>query len=182
MIEIICGPMFSGKTEELIRRLKRVKITGKSYIVIKPDISSRYAGEETGISTHDETRVEKAVVAKCLPDVFYLGMDMDVVVIDEAQFFDKYLYFIVGLLADRGKRIIISGLDLDFQREPFPTMSKLMCIADRVDKLHAICTNCKRNAIFSYRTTEEKDLIVIGSKESYIPLCRKCFNSKLNGQ
>ncbi len=178
MIEVICGPMFSGKTEELIRRIKRVKIAGENYIVIKPRIDSRYEGEVDGISTHDNVSLNAIMLNNCLPDVFYESKDYDVIAIDEAQFFDKYLYQIVRELSDRGKRVIISGLDTDFRREPFVTMSNLMAIADRVDKLHSICMGCKKDAVYSLRTTDEKDLMVIGSSESYIPLCGKCYVQK----
>lgn len=178
MIEVICGPMFSGKTEELIRRIKRVKIAGENYIVIKPSIESRYEGEKEGISTHDDMSINALALNNCLPDVFYETKDYDVIAIDEAQFFDKNLYQIVLMLSDRGKRVIVSGLDTDFRREPFVTMSNIMAIADKVDKLHSICMGCKKDAVYSLRTTDETDLMVIGSSESYIPLCGKCYTNK----
>jgi thymidine kinase len=182
MIEVICGPMFSGKTEELIRRLKRVAISGQTYIVIKPKIASRYDAEDTGISTHDETNSLNAVaVEDCIADIYYATEEYNVVAIDEAQFFSEKLYQVVMMLADSGKRIIISGLDTDFRRKPFPTIANLMSVADKVDKLHSICMGCKEDAIYSLRTSNETDLMVIGNQDTYLPLCRKCYNNKKDG-
>ena len=178
MIEVTCGPMFSGKTEKLIRKLKRAKIAEVSYIVVKPNISSRYDDEEIGIVTHDQEHKALAVVVNDLEQLYNIAHEYQIIAIDEAQFFDKDLYKTVLRLADEGKRIIASGLDMDFQREPFETMSNLLSIADKIDKITSVCVECKENAIYSHRTVAIEDQKFIGSTESYMPLCRKCFNKK----
>lgn len=176
MIEVVCGPMFSGKTEELLRRLKRVKIAGSSYIVVKPKIDSRYADEEVGIVTHDQQNKSIAIALDDLGELKKLAMDYEVVAIDEAQFFDEDLYKVAMELADIGKRVIAVGLDLDSMRVPFATMAKLLAVADRVDKINSICMECKQNASYSFRKVPVVDQKYIGSTESYTPLCRSCYN------
>jgi thymidine kinase len=179
MIEVICGPMFSGKTEELIRRIKRVIISETPYVVFKPNIESRNDKENNAIATHDLCGELQAVVVDNTDDIYNKGREFDVIAIDEAQFFDEGLYKIVLKLADEGKRIIISGLDLDYERNPFPTMSKLFSIADKVDKINSICMFCKKNlANYSKRVVDNKELMFIGDKQTYKPICRKCFNAQ----
>jgi thymidine kinase len=170
--------MFSGKTEKLLRKLKRAKIAEVSYIVVKPNIASRYTDEEVGIVTHDQEHKALAVVVNDLEQLYNIAHEYQIIAIDEAQFFDKDLYKTVLKLADEGKRIIASGLDLDFQREPFETMSNLLSVADKVDKITSVCMGCKGNALYSYRTVNVNDQKFIGSTESYKPLCRECFNKQ----
>jgi thymidine kinase len=180
MIEVTCGPMFSGKTEKLLRKLKRAKIAEVSYIVVKPNIASRYADEEVGIVTHDQESKAPAVVVSSLEQLYEIAHNYQIIAIDEAQFFDKDLYKVVLKLADEGKRILASGLDMDFQREPFETMSNLLSVADKIDKINSVCMGCKGNASYSYRTVNNTDQKFIGSTESYLPLCRTCYNEKYN--
>jgi thymidine kinase len=178
VIEVICGPMFSGKTEELIRRIKRVIISETTFIVFKPNIDSRNEKENNAIATHDLCGELQAVVVDNIDDIYNKSKDYEVIAIDEAQFFDEDLYKIVLRMADEGKRIIISGLDLDYERNPFITMSKLFSIADKVDKINSICMVCKKNlANYSKRMVNNTDLMYIGDKKTYIPICRKCFNN-----
>jgi len=178
MIEVICGPMFSGKTEELIRRLKRVIIAETPYIVFKPNIDSRNEAEDDGIATHDLCGKSDAHVVNTAEEMYAMSSDYKVVAIDEAQFFESDLYMTVLKMADEGKRVIISGLDLDYLRQPFPTMSNLLAIADRVDKINSICMVCKENASYSLRLVEQSDLMVIGGQDTYLPVCRTCYNKK----
>ncbi|MFN3995137.1 MAG: thymidine kinase [bacterium] len=177
-IELIVGPMFSGKSEELIRRIKRSIIANQKVIVFKPSLDKRY--EKDKIVSHNGIKIEAVIVDNPM-EIYQKSQNFDVIGIDEAQFFDSQLVEIVEKLADEGKRIIIAGLDQDFRGEPFSIMPYLMAIADSVDKLHAICVICGAVATKSQRLINGKPApydsptIVIGATETYQPRCRKCF-------
>ena len=174
-IEVICGSMFSGKTEELIRRLKRCLIAKKRIAVFKPEIDARY--EEKKIVSHNKISID-AYVVKNTKDILLNSKDFDVVAIDEAQFFDDELLETVNLLANKGKRIIIAGLDMDYMGRPFGIMSNILAVANDVTKLRAICNNCGCLASYSFRKNNTESLIHVGEKNDYMALCRKCFFKK----
>ena len=174
-IEVICGSMFSGKTEELIRRLKRGLIAKKRIAVFKPEIDARY--EEKKIVSHNKISID-AYVVKNTKDILLNSKDFDVVAIDEAQFFDDELLETVNLLANKGKRIIIAGLDMDYMGRPFGIMSTILAVANDVTKLRAICNNCGCLASYSFRKNNTESLIHVGEKNDYMALCRKCFFKK----
>lgn len=174
-IEVICGSMFSGKTEELIRRLKRVKIANLKAQIFKPAIDVRY--DEIKIVSHDENKIHSTPVSNSL-QIIELAKDVDVVGIDEAQFFDDRISEVCARLALQGIRVIVAGLDMDFAGKPFGEMPALLSIADYVTKLHAICVKCGSIANFSYRKSTDKDQIVIGELDTYEPRCRNCFYLK----
>jgi thymidine kinase len=181
-IEVIVGCMFSGKSEELIRRIKRAIIANQKAIVFKPQIDNRY--ETDKVVSHNGISI-KAVVVSNANEIKEIAEDYDVIGIDEAQFFDNSLINIVEDLADNGKRVIIAGLDQDFRGEPFGIIPHLMAIADSVDKLHAICVVCGAVATKSQRLINDKPAsyndptILVGSKEVYQPRCRKCYNKPI---
>ena len=174
-IEVICGSMFSGKTEELIRRLKRGLIAKKRIAVFKPEIDARY--EEKKIVSHNKISID-AYVVKNTKDILLNSKDFDIVAIDEAQFFDDELLETVNLLANKGKRIIIAGLDMDYMGRPFGIMSNILAVANDVTKLRAICNNCGCLASYSFRKNNTESLIHVGEKNDYMALCRKCFFKK----
>ena len=183
-IEVICGSMFSGKTEELIRRLKRVKIANLKVEIFKPAIDTRY--DETKIVSHDTNAILSTPVESS-QSILLLANDVDVVGIDEAQFFDDNLPAVCEQLANNGTRVIIAGLDMDYLGKPFGPMPHLLAVADYITKVHAICMHCGDLATHSHRTVEDDALVLLGEKESYIPLCRSCFvkqtkNSTVNSQ
>lgn len=171
-IEVICGSMFSGKTEELIRRLNRARIAKLKVEIFKPSIDKRY--HESDVVSHNENSIRSTPV-QFAGDILLLAGDCDVVGIDEAQFFDSELVRIAQVLANQGKRVILAGLDMDFEGKPFEPMPQLMAIAEYVTKVHAICMKCGELAAFSLRLTGSKDKVVLGEKESYEARCRKCF-------
>lgn len=171
-IEVICGSMFSGKTEELIRRLNRARIARLKVEIFKPSIDKRY--HEQDVVSHNETSIRSTPV-QFAGDILLLAGDCDVVGIDEAQFFDLDLVPVVQKLANQGKRVILAGLDMDFEGKPFEPMPQLMAIAEYVTKVHAICMKCGDLAAFSFRLSESKDKVVLGEKEAYEARCRKCF-------
>jgi thymidine kinase len=171
-IEVICGSMFSGKTEELIRRLTRAKLAKQKVEIFKPSIDKRY--HESHVVSHNENSIRSTPV-DFAGDILLLSGDCDVVGIDETQFFDEEIVRIVQLLANRGKRVILAGLDMDFEGKPFEPMPRLMAIAEYVTKVHAICMKCGDLAAFSYRLTAAKEKVVLGEKEGYEARCRKCF-------
>ena len=181
-IEVIVGCMFSGKSEELIRRIKRAIIANQRAIVFKPQIDNRY--EIDKVVSHNGISI-KAVVVNNTNEIKRIAEDYNVIGIDEAQFFDSSLINIVEELADNGKRVIIAGLDQDFRGEPFGIIPHLMAIADSVDKLHAICVVCGAVATKSQRLINDKPasyndpIILVGSKEVYQPRCRKCYNKPI---
>ncbi len=177
-IEVICGSMFSGKTEELIRRLRRAEIAGQNLKIFKPAIDNRYS--DTKVVSHDEKEMHSTVVAKAAEILNHITDDIEVVGIDEAQFFDDEIVQVTNDLANMGIRVIVAGLDMDYKGNPFGPMPKLMAIAEFVSKVHAICTRCGNLAHYSHRTAHSEDLVLLGTKNEYEPLCRKCFNELNN--
>jgi thymidine kinase len=171
-IEVICGSMFSGKTEELIRRLNRARIARLQVEIFKPSIDKRY--HESDVVSHNETSIRSTPV-QFAGDILLLAGNCEVVGIDEAQFFDQDLIEVVKKLANQGKRVILAGLDMDFEGKPFEPMPQLMAIAEYVTKVHAICMKCGDLAAFSFRLTSSMDKVVLGEKEAYEARCRKCF-------
>jgi thymidine kinase len=174
-VEVICGSMFSGKTEELIRRLKRAQIAGQKVEIFKPMVDTRYS--EGDVVSHDKNAIASKVVAKSV-DILLRVEDFDVVGVDEAQFFDDQLPDVCDALANQGIRVLVAGLDMDFAGEPFGPMPALMAKAEFVSKVHAICMECGDLAQYSHRTSETKDQVLLGESESYQPLCRACYRSK----
>lgn len=172
-IEVVCGSMFSGKTEELIRRLKRARIAGQTVEIFKPKIDTRY-GEEKVVS-HDENFLLAAPIAQSKA-ILRVDDSVNVVGIDEAQFFDLDLVKHVQELANRGKRVIIAGLDMDFRGQPFGPMPHLLAVAEYITKVHAICSHCGNLASHSFRLDEAQDTVVLGEKDRYEARCRNCYN------
>lgn len=171
-IEVICGSMFSGKTEELIRRLKRVKIANLKVEIFKPAIDIRY--DENNVVSHDANAIQSTPIDNS-QTILLLAQDVDVVGIDEAQFFDDEIMNVCQTLALRGIRVIVAGLDMDYKGQPFGQMPNLLSIADYITKLHAICVKCGHIANVSYRKTEDGGQILLGEKDTYEPRCWKCF-------
>ncbi len=178
-IEVICGSMFSGKTEELIRRLKRARIAKMKVEIFKPLIDHRY--DEQKIVSHDDNSILSTPIPAS-SNIILLGHDVDVIGIDEAQFFDNELPNVCEQLANSGIRVIVAGLDMDFLGKPFGPMPQLLAVADYITKVHAICMHCGDLANHSFRTVSDNTLIMLGEKESYIPLCRSCFVKAVNSQ
>ena len=172
-IEVVCGSMFSGKTEELIRRLKRAQFANQRLLLIKPRIDNRYHTQK--VVSHQGTSFE-AVCVNAPDEIIGLWKNEKVVAIDEAQFFDNSIVQVCSNLAKEGARVIVAGLDMDFTGEPFGPMPRLLAIAEYVTKVHAICVSCGDLAQFSHRTAEDKAQVLVGSIEHYQPLCRTCFN------
>lgn len=175
-IEVICGSMFSGKTEELIRRLKRAKFANQRVEIFKPAIDIRYSNEE--VVSHDAHAILSTPVESS-ESILLLTGDVDVVGIDEIQFFDESVVDVCRILADRGVRVICAGLDMDYLGKPFGPMPKLMATAEYVTKVHAICVKCGNLAHHSHRLTKSDKLVELGEKESYEPICRHCFNKAM---
>ncbi len=175
-VEVICGSMFSGKTEELIRRIKRARIARQKIEVFKPLIDKRY--DEQNVVSHDESVIVSYPVETASQILLMVGDDTSVVGIDEAQFFDDGLVEVCTTLAGMGIRVIIAGLDMDFLGNPFGPMPKLMAIAEEVTKVHAICVECGDLAHFSHRKSLNESLVLLGEKDVYEPLCRNCFKGK----
>ena len=171
-IEVICGSMFSGKTEELIRRLKRAKIANLKVEIFKPAIDVRY--DEIKIVSHDENAILSTPIDNS-QKILLFAQGVDVVGIDEAQFFDSEIAAVCDELALRGVRVIVAGLDMDFLAKPFGQMPALMAKADYVTKLHAICMRCGSIANYSYRIIPNEEQIMLGAKNAYEPRCRVCF-------
>jgi thymidine kinase len=176
-IEVITGSMFSGKTEELIRRLRRAQFAGLKVEIFKPSLDKRYS--ETRVVSHDDKSIVSTSVDNAAAILLLAGV-VDVVGIDEAQFFDNSIVEVCNKLADDGIRIILVGLDMDFMGNPFGPMPALLAIAEYVTKLHAICTRCGNLAQYSFRKSEEAQVVLLGEKNLYEPLCRNCFNVALN--
>ncbi|MCH6232703.1 thymidine kinase [Cognataquiflexum rubidum] len=175
-IEVICGSMFSGKTEELIRRLNRAYIAKQKVEIFKPSIDKRY--HETDVVSHNDNAIRSTPV-NFADDIILLAGDCDVVGIDEVQFFDSRIVHVANVLANAGKRVILAGLDMDFEGNPFEPMPQLLAIAEYVTKVHAICMKCGDLASYSYRLVETKEKVVLGEKEAYEARCRKCFLEKM---
>ncbi len=171
-IEVICGSMFSGKTEELIRRLKRVKIANLKVEIFKPAIDIRY--DENNVVSHDANTIQSTPIDNS-QTILLLAQGADVVGIDEAQFFDDEIMNVCQTLALRGIRVIVAGLDMDYKGKPFGQMPNLLSIADYITKLHAICVQCGNIANVSYRKTEQSGQVLLGEKDTYEPRCWKCY-------
>lgn len=171
-IEVISGPMFSGKTEELIRRIKRAQIAQQNVALFKPTIDNRYSDE--GIVSHDQNDIPSMAVQKPLEIYEKLGNGR-VIGIDEAQFFDEEIIRVIEQLALDNHRVVVSGLDMDYKGKPFGPMPQLLAIAEFITKVHAICVQCRNLATHSFRKGELEGQILIGQKDLYKPLCRKCF-------
>ena len=178
-IEVICGAMFSGKTEELLRRLRRAKIAGLRVEIFKPTIDVRY--DESAVVSHDRNTIASTPIDNS-SNLLLLASDVDVIGIDEAQFFDERLPDVLEQLADQGIRVIIAGLDMDFKRQPFGPMAHLCAIADSVDKIHAICVGCGSWANYSYRLVSGDQQVMLGEAKEYQPLCRTCYLKYLKNQ
>lgn len=171
-IEVICGSMFSGKTEELIRRLRRAKIARQKVEIYKPSIDTRYSEED--VVSHDQTAISSTPVDTSA-SILLLSADIDVVGIDEAQFFDEGLVAVCNELANRGVRVIVAGLDMDFKGVPFGPMPALCAVADDVTKVHAICVKCGNLAYVSHRIVVGDKRVMLGEQQEYEPLCRVCY-------
>ena len=176
-IEVICGSMFSGKTEELLRRLKRAQFAKLNIAVFKPQVDKRYDTQK--VVSHNENTIQ-AIAVESAKDILKLAKQAQVVAIDEAQFFDSELITVCSELANAGVRVIIAGLDMDFLGKPFGIMPELLAIAEHITKVHAICIDCCAIANHSFRMTDDKNLIQIGEKKEYKPLCRECFSRKMS--
>ncbi|MDB9774958.1 thymidine kinase [Vicingaceae bacterium] len=172
-IEVISGSMFSGKTEELIRRLKRAKIAKQKVEIFKPEVDKRYDDED--VISHDSNQIHSTPVPSS-SNIPLLINDEEVVGIDEAQFFDMELVSVCNQLANQGIRVIVAGLDMDYKGNPFGPIPALMATAEYVTKVHAICVNCGNLANHSHRMAENDKLVMLGETESYEPLCRDCFS------
>lgn len=172
-IEVVCGSMFSGKTEELLRRIRRAKIANQKIGIFKPKADVRYDDQE--VVSHDDNSILSIPVTKS-EDIFKYIEDVNVVGIDEAQFFDLKLPEVCEKLAIKGIRVIVAGLDMDFQGKPFGPIPALLAKAEYITKVHAICPHCGNLATHSYRLSSEKDTVVLGEKDKYEPRCRLCYN------
>lgn len=175
-IEVVCGSMFSGKTEELIRRMKRAQFAHLNVEIFKPAIDVRYSEED--VVSHDHNSIPSTPVDSS-QNILLLANDVDVVGIDEAQFFDMGIVDVCNELARRGIRVICAGLDMDFKGVPFGPMPALMAIADDVYKTHAICVRCGDLAYVSHRTVNSDKRVLLGETESYEPLCRACYEKAI---
>ena len=176
-IELVCGSMFSGKTEELIRRLKRAQIAQQKVEIFKPEIDTRY--DNTKVVSHDSNEIISTPVPSS-SHILLMATDVDVIGIDEAQFFDNELPEVCNKLANQGIRVIVAGLDMDFLGKPFGPIPHIMSIAEYVTKVHAICVNCGDLANHSYRTNESNNLVLLGETQEYQPLCRSCFQKAIH--
>lgn len=176
-IEVICGSMFSGKTEELIRRVRRAQIARQKVELFKPAIDTRYSKDE--IVSHDDQKLPSRVV-KDANEIIPLSLEAQVVAIDEAQFYKKNLVKVSKTLANMGKRVIVAGLDTDYRGEPFTPIPELLAIAEYITKTHAICVICGNPANFTQRTTQSKDQVLIGTSDIYEARCRNCYEPPSN--
>ncbi|MEG2150952.1 MAG: thymidine kinase [Bacteroidaceae bacterium] len=177
-IEVICGSMFSGKTEELIRRLKRAKFARQRVEIYKPTVDTRYSVEE--VVSHDSNSISSTAIDSSASILLFTS-EIDVVGIDEAQFFDEGLINVCRQLADTGIRVIIAGLDMDYKGIPFGPIPNLCAIADEVTKVHAICVKCGDLAYASHRIIDNDKRVLLGEKTEYEPLCRSCYNKAIKG-
>lgn len=171
-IEVVCGSMFSGKTEELIRRLRRAQFARQHVEIFKPSIDVRYSDED--VVSHDQKHIQSTPIDSSA-SILLLSTDVDVVGIDEAQFFDEGIVDVCNELANRGIRVIVAGLDMDFRGKPFGPMPALCAIADDVTKVHAICVRCGALAYVSHRKVDEERRVLLGETAEYEPLCRECY-------
>jgi len=171
-IEVICGSMFSGKTEELIRRVRRAQIARQKVELFKPQIDTRYSKDE--IVSHDDQKLPSRVI-KDANEIISLSLEVQVVAIDEAQFYKKNIVKVCKTLANMGKRVIIAGLDTDYRGDPFSPIPDLLAIAEYITKTHAICVVCGNPANFTQRTSQSRDQVVIGTSDIYEARCRNCY-------
>lgn len=178
-IEVIVGSMFSGKTEELIRRLKRARFANQKVEIFKPKVDTRYSDEE--VVSHDENAIHSTPVDNSA-NILMLASDVDVIGIDEAQFFDNGLAEVCNKLANQGVRVIIAGLDMDYLGKPFGPIPDLLCVAEYITKVHAICVKCGNLAQHTHRKTKEEKRVLLGETDIYEPLCRKCYTVEINQQ
>ncbi len=172
-VEVVCGSMFSGKTEELIRRLNRAKYAKLSVEIFKPKIDTRYSEED--VVSHNDNSIRSTAVESSA-NILLLASPADVIGIDEAQFFDEGLVDVCNNLANQGVRVIVAGLDMDYMGKPFSPMPQLMAIAEHITKVHAICMHCGDSAQYSFRKSDAEELVLLGETQEYEPLCRSCFN------
>jgi thymidine kinase len=175
-VEVITGSMFSGKTEELIRRLRRAKFAGLRIEIFKPSLDKRYS--DTRVVSHDEKSIVSTPVDNA-SSILLLASEVDVIGIDEAQFFDGSIVDVCNTLANNGVRVIVAGLDMDFLGNPFGPMPRLLAIAEYVTKVHAICMRCGNLAQYSFRKSDEAQVVLLGEKDKYEPLCRNCYNKDM---
>jgi thymidine kinase len=175
-IEVICGSMFSGKTEELIRRIKKVELADEKYIIFRPKIDSR--NPENKIISHAKNEISASIVSSP-NEILHLSVNYSVIGIDEAQFFDQSIVDVCNVLANKGHRLIIAGLDMDYEGNPFGPMPNLMACAEDVMKVHAVCVETGNPAGYSYRKDSSDDLVLIGEKKEYKPLSREAFVKKM---
>jgi len=175
-IEVVCGSMFSGKTEELIRRMKRAKFAKQKVEVFKPSLDTRYSEED--VASHDKNTIRSTPIDSS-GAILLLASDIDVVGIDEAQFFDDGLVEVCNQLANNGVRVIVAGLDMDYKGIPFGPIPALCAIADEVTKVHAICVKCGALAYVSHRLIHNDKRVLLGEKDEYEPLCRECYQRSI---
>ncbi|MEM6643444.1 MAG: thymidine kinase [Bacteroidota bacterium] len=175
-IEVVCGSMFSGKTEELIRRLNRALLAHQRVEIFKPILDQRY--HKSKIVSHRDSSIQSTPV-NFASDILLRVQDCEVVGVDEAQFFDEEIVSVVDKLANDGRRVIVAGLDMDFTGKPFQPMDQLMAIAEYITKVHAVCMKCGNVASYSHRRTKSTQTIVLGEKDIYEALCRSCFREAL---
>ncbi len=178
-VEVICGSMFSGKTEELIRRMRRAEFARQRVEIFKPSLDTRYSEEE--VVSHEGNTINSTPV-DCSASILLLSTDTDVVGIDEAQFFDANIINVCNELANRGVRVIVAGLDLDFKGVPFGPMPALCAIADEVTKVHAICMRCGSLAYVSHRIVDYDKQVMLGETKEYEPLCRECYRKAMESK
>jgi len=178
-IEVICGSMFSGKTEELIRRLKRLSYANKTFKVFKPEVDTR--NKKTSIQSHSKIEIEAQSVNKAT-EILKYKESFDVIGIDEAQFFSDDIVEVCNKLANNGVRVIVAGLDMDYLGKPFGPMPNLMAIAEEVTKVHAVCADTGLPALYSFRKLENDDVVMLGEKNEYEPLSRKAYVSKMKNK
>jgi thymidine kinase len=176
-VEVVCGSMFSGKTEELIRRLRRAQFAKQKVEIFKPAIDVRYSEEE--VVSHEGNSIPSTPVDSSA-SILLMAQESEVVGIDEAQFFDDHIVEVCNELAARGIRVIVAGLDLDFKGQPFGPMPALLAIADEVTKVHAICVRCGALAYVSHRIVAGEKQVLLGEKQEYEPLCRECYAQAMN--
>ena len=177
-IEVITGSMFSGKSEELIRRLRRAQIARKKFQIFKPAIDERFS--ETQIVSHSEMRIESVNISSAGEILVLVDLDTEVVGIDEGQFFDQDLVRVANILADQGKRVVIAGLDMDYLGRPFEPMPQLLAIAEDITKTHAICVRCGSPANFTQRLIHRRERVVVAAAGAYEARCRRCFDPHLS--
>ena len=176
-IEVICGSMFSGKTEELIRRLKRAQFAKQKIEIFKPEVDTRY--HQDMVVSHDANEIRSTPVPAAA-NIAILAQGCDVVGIDEAQFFDDEIVTVCNNLANQGIRVIVAGLDMDFKAQPFGPIPNIMAIAEHVTKVHAVCMQCGAPANYSFRTSSDTKTVLLGEKEAYEARCRRCYYNLTN--